>query len=319
MITGTHAIIYAQDAERAGLFPGRARLAACGRPWRLAHFQDAARRAGDHPTGDGAGPDGGPSHGGPPNGHQELYLMCDDIAATMAELAAKGAELQHAPGPGLRRAGPAPVPGAGEIGISSRGTRPLTTWRTERGEHFRLIRVRGTYEDTEPQFRRRGHRPAGPAHERHNPRACQCRGSVNAAEDSKTAAQVWADAKAAMVRAKSLHVLGHDDQQGTDVSVNLSMSPGRGGGSIQEPGVVMELVLAKGIVYVKADEKSWFKLTHSQSTAELVANRWIEAPVTNAGFRQLRPIRRLDEVPGHHNGPQRPDHEAPGHLHVERA
>ena len=108
--------------------------------------------------------------------------------------------------------------------------------------------------------------------------------AVNAAEDSKTAAQVWADAKAAMVQARSFHVLGHDDQQGTDVTVNLSMSPGRGGGSIQEPGVVMELVLAKGIVYVKADEKSWFKLTHSQSTAELVANRWIEAPVTNADF-----------------------------------
>ncbi len=110
------------------------------------------------------------------------------------------------------------------------------------------------------------------------------RGPVNAGEAGKTAAQIWADAKAAMVQAKSFHVLGHADQQGTNISINVSMSPGRGGGSIKEPGVVMELVLAKGSVYIKADEKSWLKLTGSQATAELVANRWIEAPVTNTDF-----------------------------------
>jgi hypothetical protein len=110
------------------------------------------------------------------------------------------------------------------------------------------------------------------------------RGPVNAGEENKTAAQVWADAKTAMVNVKSFHVVGSDGQKGSDVSVNVSMSPGRGGGSIEEPGVVMDLVLAAGTVYLKADEKSWLKLTGSQSTAELVANRWIEAPVTNSDF-----------------------------------
>ena len=116
------------------------------------------------------------------------------------------------------------------------------------------------------------------------PAAAVPRANVNAGEENKTAAQIWADAKAAMEQARSFHVFGHDNHQGTDVTVNLSMSPGRGGGSIQMPGVVMELVLAKGTVYIKADEKSWLKLTGSQATAELVANRWIEAPVTNADF-----------------------------------
>ena len=87
-----------------------------------------------------------------------------------------------------------------------------------------------------------------------------------------------------MVQAKSFHVLGHDHQGATSISINVSMSPGRGGGSIEEPGVVMQLVLAKGAVYIKADEKSWLKLTGSQTTAQLVANRWIEAPVTNSDF-----------------------------------
>ncbi|MGA3218527.1 MAG: hypothetical protein ABSE77_05535 [Acidimicrobiales bacterium] len=116
------------------------------------------------------------------------------------------------------------------------------------------------------------------------PAAALTSAPFKAGEETKPAAQIWADARAAMEHAKSFHVFGHDDNGGTGITVNLSLSPGRGGGSIQMPGVVMELVLAKGTVYIKADEKSWLKLTGSQATAELVANRWIEAPVTNADF-----------------------------------
>jgi len=116
------------------------------------------------------------------------------------------------------------------------------------------------------------------------PLAATTRAPANSGEDSKTAAQIWADARAAMKHVKSFHVSGSDDQQGTVVSLNLSMSPGRGGGSIQLPGVTMELVLAAATVYIKADEKSWLKLTGSKSTAALVANRWIDAPVTNSSF-----------------------------------
>ncbi len=119
MITGTHAIIYAQDAERARAFfrdvLGWPHVDAHG-GWLI--FRMPPAELGIHPTGDGAGPDGGPSHGGPPNGHQELYLMCDDIAATMAELAAKGAEFTAPPQDlGFGVLARLQVPGAGEIGI----------------------------------------------------------------------------------------------------------------------------------------------------------------------------------------------------------
>ena len=126
--------------------------------------------------------------------------------------------------------------------------------------------------------------PSGPSLFLALPVGAGARGPFTAGEESKPAAQIFADAKAAMLQAKSFHVLGHDDQQGGSISLNVSMSPGRGGGSIAEPGVVMELVLAKGLVYIKADQKSWFKLTGSEPTAALVANRWIDAPVTNTDF-----------------------------------
>ena len=68
---------------------------------------------GVHPT-DGTGPAGG----GPPSGHHELYLMCDDVVATVADLAARGVEIT-APveNQGFGLLARFAVPGAGEMGI----------------------------------------------------------------------------------------------------------------------------------------------------------------------------------------------------------
>jgi hypothetical protein len=107
---------------------------------------------------------------------------------------------------------------------------------------------------------------------------------VNAAQKAETAAQVFAGAEKAMLGAKNFHTLGHFNDGGTLTSLNLSMSPSGGGGSVQLPGVTMDLVVAAHTVYVKADEKSWLKLTGSQPTAQLVADRWIKAPASNADF-----------------------------------
>jgi hypothetical protein len=107
---------------------------------------------------------------------------------------------------------------------------------------------------------------------------------VNATKQAETGAQVYAGARNVMLEAKNFHTIGHFDDGGTLTSLNLTMSPGGGGGSVQLPGVTMEIVVAAHTVYVKADEKSWLKLTGSQPTAELVADRWIKAPASNADF-----------------------------------
>lgn len=109
-------------------------------------------------------------------------------------------------------------------------------------------------------------------------------GVASASEQSKPAAQILADSEKAMLGAKNFHVIGSINEGGQLTSLNLSISPDGGGGSVGLPGVTMEIVVAAHNVYVKADEKSWLKLTSSASTAELVANRWIEAPASNADF-----------------------------------
>lgn len=81
MITGAHAILYSTDAEadRALLLEllGTASVDAGG-GWVIIALPPA--EVAVHPT------DGSPKH--------ELYLMCDDIETTVAELTAKGVKFE---------------------------------------------------------------------------------------------------------------------------------------------------------------------------------------------------------------------------------
>ncbi len=114
MITASHAIIYADDAERARSFfrdvLGLAFVDAHD-GWLI--FKLPPAELGIHP----AGPAGDPGSGAP-SGHHELYLMCDDIEKTVADLMAQGVEFTtpiESQGFGLLVR--LRVPGAGEIGL----------------------------------------------------------------------------------------------------------------------------------------------------------------------------------------------------------
>ncbi|MGH9105243.1 MAG: hypothetical protein ACRDZX_05285 [Acidimicrobiales bacterium] len=103
-------------------------------------------------------------------------------------------------------------------------------------------------------------------------------------EGTKGAAQILVDARGAMDHLKDFHVLGKANEGTTAVKLNVTMSPHGGGGTIGLPGVTMQIVVASKSVYIKADQKSWLKLTGSKATAQLVANRWIKAARSNPDF-----------------------------------
>jgi catechol 2,3-dioxygenase-like lactoylglutathione lyase family enzyme len=111
MINGSHAIIYAEDAEKARAFFRDVldlRFVDAHDGWLI--FQLPPAELGIHPAGDAAS--------GAPNGHHELYLMCDDVAATVAELESKGVEFTGGitdQGFGLMTR--FRIPGAGEVGL----------------------------------------------------------------------------------------------------------------------------------------------------------------------------------------------------------
>jgi predicted enzyme related to lactoylglutathione lyase len=114
MITGTHAIIYAENAEQARAFFRDV----LEWPHVDAHdgwliFKLPPAELGIHPS--AAPGDPGPSA---QSGHHELYLMCADVAATVAGLTAKGVEFTSpVVDRGFGLLATLRVPGAGEIGI----------------------------------------------------------------------------------------------------------------------------------------------------------------------------------------------------------
>jgi predicted enzyme related to lactoylglutathione lyase len=109
VITGTHAIIYAGDADLArAFFRDVLELPNVDAHDGWLIFRLPPAELGIHPE---SGP-------GAPSGRHELYLMCDDLSQTMAELGAKGAEFASPvmeAGFGLRTA--IRIPGGGEIAL----------------------------------------------------------------------------------------------------------------------------------------------------------------------------------------------------------
>lgn len=84
MITGIHAIVFSREAERVrAFFADMLGLSSvdAGGGWLIFALPPAELAV--HPA------DG--------DGHHQLYLMCDDIHATLAELRGKGAEVVGEP------------------------------------------------------------------------------------------------------------------------------------------------------------------------------------------------------------------------------
>jgi predicted enzyme related to lactoylglutathione lyase len=107
MITGVHALIFNQDADAVRAFVRDVlgfKSIDVGGGWLI--FALPPAELGVHPT-DGDGP-----------GHHELYLMCDDIDQTVAELTAKGVQFT---GPvadqGFGRITSFKIPGGAELAL----------------------------------------------------------------------------------------------------------------------------------------------------------------------------------------------------------
>ncbi|MGI5131728.1 VOC family protein [Pseudonocardia sp. CA-107938] len=106
MIIGLHAVVFASDAPRARAFfsdvLGLPHVDA-GDGWLI--FRSPPAELAFHP----AAPDAAGAH--------ELYLMCDDLAATMAELTAKGVEFTSVVEAGFGRLTHLMIPGCGRLAL----------------------------------------------------------------------------------------------------------------------------------------------------------------------------------------------------------
>ncbi|MFZ0129552.1 MAG: VOC family protein [Candidatus Dormiibacterota bacterium] len=108
MITAAHAILYADDPDRArAFFRDVLEMPNVDIHGGWLIFKLPPAELGIHPSGEGS-----------PGGYHELFLMCEDIDRTVAELTAKGAEFS-APITEARfgRLIRMRIPGGGEVGL----------------------------------------------------------------------------------------------------------------------------------------------------------------------------------------------------------
>ena len=105
MIIGTHALIYTRQAGRLRAFLKdklRLRSVDAGEGWLI--FALPPAELGVHPTGG--------------KGYYDLYLMCDDLDATMKQLKARGVKFAgKVVGAGYGRMTSIALPGGGRLGL----------------------------------------------------------------------------------------------------------------------------------------------------------------------------------------------------------
>src|SRR5947209_931150 len=104
MITGIHALIYANDAEKVRAFFRdvlNLRSVDAGHGWLI--FALPPAELGIHPAEDEI--------------HHELYLMCDDVAQTIQELEFKGVECAPVQEAGFGLLTFITIPGGGKLGL----------------------------------------------------------------------------------------------------------------------------------------------------------------------------------------------------------
>jgi len=115
MITAVHTLIYSDDPEATRAFFREVlgwrsvQVPDSSPPWPI--FKTGPSELGVHPTSGGEGDD---AYSSPR--HHSISLMCDDIAATKADLEAKGATFTtEIVDYGFGRAAHLDLPGAGDI------------------------------------------------------------------------------------------------------------------------------------------------------------------------------------------------------------
>jgi|SRR5438270_2279018 len=106
MITGLHAILYSPDAEKLRTFLRDVlglKSVNAGHGWLI--FAAPPTEMTAHPTEDGEKP------------HHQLYLMCDDLKATIQELQAKGVQCGAVTEARWGSITSIHLPGGGELGL----------------------------------------------------------------------------------------------------------------------------------------------------------------------------------------------------------
>jgi len=111
---------------------------------------------------------------------------------------------------------------------------------------------------------------------------------------TKSVGEIFAAARSAMLHVKNFHVEGSVPS----LKMDLSLSGTGDGGSVTTDGATLDIVVARKTIYIKADAKSWQKLTGNASIAKELANKWIKAPANTPNYKDFADLTIIKDFMG---------------------
>ncbi|MCL2395459.1 MAG: hypothetical protein FWC87_12320 [Acidimicrobiaceae bacterium] len=108
-------------------------------------------------------------------------------------------------------------------------------------------------------------------------------------EAGKTALAILADAKHATEKARTAEVVGSIHHYGSNLSLDIAVGHGQGGGIVSDSGASFDIVLHKPKVYLKAPKATWTKFAGA-AVGGLLANRWLQTTTANKDFTDIAQV-----------------------------
>ena len=113
--------------------------------------------------------------------------------------------------------------------------------------------------------------------------------------EAQSADEILAQAKAALIAAKSFHVKGDMSDQGLTAKVDFKVSGSDIAGTVEMQGASIEMIKVGNDLFVKAPDNFWANLDPSRSFAAL-KGKYAKADMTFAAFATLAKTFTPDEI-----------------------
>ncbi|HXQ61813.1 MAG TPA: hypothetical protein VN796_05720 [Acidimicrobiales bacterium] len=115
-------------------------------------------------------------------------------------------------------------------------------------------------------------------------------------EASKSAVQIFSDAKSATESASSVHISGRITSGSDKVGLDFVDSSGRSGGTISDNGATFQIILSGKTVYLKGSEATMSKLSGSAAAGQLLGSKWLQTTTGNKDFGGLAGLFNLPNL-----------------------
>jgi hypothetical protein len=113
---------------------------------------------------------------------------------------------------------------------------------------------------------------------------------------SKSAVQIYSDAKSATEAASSVHISGRITSGSDKIGLNFVDSSRRSGGTISDNGTTFQIILSGHNVYLRGSKATMSKVSGSAAAGQLLGGKWLQTTTGNKDFGGLAGLFNLPKL-----------------------